>query len=367
VENASGDFGLRSIRAPFKKRDDPYAGLFIEEPRRIGGLIAALMGLALLPLGLAAAPTAELGDEGWIVFGALVAADFAAAYALLRPGSRIGFDGFLVLTCIGIAEVALLEWMAGGHGTPYHQLFLAPAVLPPSVHPPRRALGLLVLATVAMSLPLLYGGWNGEVAAEIVLQAAFIWMLALITMIVLNAVREQRLVLVSEGEAANRLARRDQLTGLGNRRAFDETLEREIARSRRSGSPITVLVLDLDRFKAINDRHGHLIGDRTLKAAAEAITETVRVPDDCFRWGGDEFAVLLPDTELAGAREVGERMQAAVRAHSPLPEEVAVEISFGAAELGAGQSADELLHEADGALLRAKRFGAETGSDAGLT
>jgi diguanylate cyclase (GGDEF)-like protein len=271
-----------------------------------------------------------------------------------------------VLTLFAIAEVALLEWLAGGHGTPYHQLYLAPAVLPPSVHPPRRALGLLAFATAAMCLPLAYEGWSGEAAAEIGLQAVFIWALALITMVVINAVREQRLVLLSEGETANRLARRDQLTGLGNRRAFDETLEREIARSRRSGGAISVLVLDMDGFKAINDRHGHLVGDQTLKAAAAAITETVRVPDDCFRWGGDEFAVLLPETALAGAREVGERLQAAVRSHSPVPGEIEVEISFGAAQLGEAQSADELLDEADRGLMQAKRSGSEAGSNAGL-
>jgi diguanylate cyclase (GGDEF)-like protein len=313
------------------------------------------------------APTSELGNEGWIVFAALVAANFAAAWALLRPGSQVGFHGFFVLTAFGIAEVAVLEWLAGGHDSPYHQLFLAPAVLPPSVHPPRRALALLGFATVAMCLPLVYDGWNGGVAAEIGLQAAFIWALALITMVVINAVREQRLVLLSEGEAANRLARRDQLTGLGNRRAFDETLEREIARSRRSGAPISVLVLDMDGFKPINDRHGHLAGDQVLKGAAAAITETVRVPDDCFRWGGDEFAVMLPDTRLEGAREVGERLRTAVRSHSPLPGDAGVEISFGAAELSAEQTADGLLEEADRELLRAKRSAGGTRANTGLT
>jgi diguanylate cyclase (GGDEF)-like protein len=353
VDQRAEDFSLRTIRRLFEPRDDPYAGVFLDEPRRIGGVLCLVLVALAAPLAAAAPPTEAIDDGGWFVLGGIEALNLIAAYLLLRPGSAVGFNGMLALTYFAIAQIAVVEWLAGGHQTPYHQLYLAPAVLPPSLHPPRRAFSILIATTGALFLPLAYDGWNGEQAADMALQAAFIWMLALITMVVMNAVREQRLGLLVEGEEANRLARSDALTGLGNRLAFNEALEREIARSRRTGAPVSILVLDLDGFKGINDRFGHPVGDQTLKAVATGMLSAVRVPDTCFRWGGDEFAVLLPETGREAGAEVGERLRGAIR--SPLPGGAPVGLTYGIAELADGQGAAELVAAADSRLLEAKR------------
>ena len=355
MDQPAATFGSETIRAVFRNRPDPYAGMDVEEGRRIGGLLCLVVAALIPVLSWASSPDERIGDAGWLIAAAVAAAYLLCAYVMLRPGARIGYDGMLVLNYVGIAQVALLVWLAGGAGTPYPLLFLAPGVLTPSVHPPRRALPLLGALTIAIFLPLAYDGWNGGQAAEMGLLALFIWMFGLMLMALTNAVRDQRLVLLSEGHAANRLARRDELTGLGNRRAFDETLERELARSRRSGAPISVALLDVDRFKSINDRFGHTTGDLALKTVAEALQSSVRLPDSAFRWGGDEFALILPDSGAVGAHEVGERIQVSLAGGSPLPDAEPIGLSMGIAELGEGQSADSLLAEADAVLYQQKR------------
>ena len=176
-------------------------------------------------------------------------------------------------------------------------------------------------------------------------------------MVVTNALREQRLGLISEGEAAQQLARSDALTGLGNRLAFDEVLEREAARSRRSGSPLSLVILDLDHFKQINDDHGHLAGDHVLMGVASGMRSAIRIPDSCFRWGGDEFALLLPETTRDEAEAVGERLRQAVRENTPLPGGGAARFTFGVAQLRAAEDPDQLVEAADAELVEAKRHG----------
>jgi diguanylate cyclase (GGDEF)-like protein len=140
----------------------------------------------------------------------------------------------------------------------------------------------------------------------------------------------------------------DPLTGLLNRRAFEERLERELARTRRSGEPCGLLLVDVDRFKELNDRFGHASGDDALTALARTLAGAVRAVDTVARIGGDEFAVLLAGTDAEGAREAADRLTA--RAGIP--------ISIGAATYGPdGQTADELSRAADAALYVAKRGG----------
>ena len=105
----------------------------------------------------------------------------------------------------------------------------------------------------------------------------------------------------------------DQVTGVNNHRYLQERLTQEVARSARSRSPLSVLMIDLDGFKAINDAHGHSDGDRVLRNVAAGLRLAVRANDIVARYGGDEFVVLMPDTDLAAARLVAERVVAGVR------------------------------------------------------
>jgi diguanylate cyclase (GGDEF)-like protein len=151
-----------------------------------------------------------------------------------------------------------------------------------------------------------------------------------------------------------RLSREDSLTGLANRRAWDETLEREFERACRQHSRLAVLLCDLDRLKDINDRFGHATGDRVLKAAADVLRERVRAGDLAARLGGDEFAVLCPETDIAAASALGEDLRTRLSASGGLESGVTVSIGIACREPG-DASATELVLRADDRLYRAKR------------
>jgi two-component system cell cycle response regulator len=165
-----------------------------------------------------------------------------------------------------------------------------------------------------------------------------------------------------EGRELSDLAlasRRDALTGLPNRRAFEEDLAREVARAARTGAPLSVIALDVDRFKAVNDAHGHAAGDAVLRAVAVRTGGAIRAGDLLARVGGEEFAILLPGADLARAAEAAERVRAALAA---VPVEAAgralpVTASFGCAALAPGEAPEALLARADGRLYEAKREG----------
>ena len=145
----------------------------------------------------------------------------------------------------------------------------------------------------------------------------------------------------------------DELTGLANRRRLDEKLQEEVQRSERTGHVFTLLLIDLDLFKQVNDRYGHQAGDDVLRHCAAALKQKVRVTDLVARYGGEEFCVLLPDTAPAGGRRVAETLRKAVK---DLPEPVPT-ISVGVAHWEPDISADELVRRADQALYRAKGSG----------
>jgi diguanylate cyclase (GGDEF)-like protein len=157
----------------------------------------------------------------------------------------------------------------------------------------------------------------------------------------------------------------DPLTGCLNRRGFDQALAREIARSSRAGSELALLALDIDHFKLINDTHGHLVGDEVLRAAGALLNQTSRAGDIVARTGGEEFAVLLPDTDAAGAFQFASRLCDIVRGHrfppaTPGGEAIRITTSIGAvagAPEPRGDFAALLSARADVALYVAKRSG----------
>jgi diguanylate cyclase (GGDEF)-like protein len=167
-----------------------------------------------------------------------------------------------------------------------------------------------------------------------------------------------------ENERLHRTVKRqaitDELTQLANRRRFTETLAVEIRRAERFGESVTLVLADLDDFKSINDRYGHQAGDEVLRRFAEILRENVRDFDLPVRYGGEEFAVLLPETPLDGGDQLARRLQTALL-RLRMPEiggdRPPVTASFGVASYPAAAGAEELLSAADGALYRAKAAG----------
>jgi diguanylate cyclase (GGDEF)-like protein/PAS domain S-box-containing protein len=162
--------------------------------------------------------------------------------------------------------------------------------------------------------------------------------------------------------ALEQLATRDGLTGLANRRCFDDTLHAEWARAMRQRQPLSLLMVDVDNFKAYNDANGHLGGDECLKRIATAVASEMRANDLVARYGGEEFAVILPNQSLKGAASVAERIRTRVE-QLQVPNRLApgqhVTVSIGAATALASpdNSASDLVATADAALYRAKHMG----------
>jgi len=149
----------------------------------------------------------------------------------------------------------------------------------------------------------------------------------------------------------------DPLTGLYNRRLFSETFEKELNRGRRYGSPLGLVVLDLHRFKEVNDKHGHPRGDEVLRTAAATLKKALRTSDSAFRIGGDEFALLLPQTDAEQALALSRRVETVfAELLQPLHLSVGVSMDHGVATYPQdGEQADQLIHVADERLYRLKQ------------
>lgn len=184
-------------------------------------------------------------------------------------------------------------------------------------------------------------------------------LMALLTAAILSATRAHRRALALT-EELHQLATTDGLTGLPNRRQLMFALETEVRRAGRSGRPLALALLDIDHFKSINDTHGHPAGDAVLVAVADVLREVTRGGDVLGRFGGEEFAVLMPETTLDQAQLAGERLRRAIqkrRMDFPGGGFGHVTVSTGVARLVGEEGLDHLIHRADVALYEAKAGG----------
>ena len=189
--------------------------------------------------------------------------------------------------------------------------------------------------------------WGMHVAALALVAAVVYWLRAQV----------EGLLARLHGQATT-----DALTGVGNRRSFDRALGDEIDTARSRQTPVALVIGDLDRFKVINDQHGHAIGDAVLRRVATVLQERVAPAGAVFRVGGEEFAILLPGVDEAAARAVAEAVRGDVEAHVERTERIKVTVSFGVTDLqpGPGSTDDAALSmyaAADQALYDAKRTG----------
>lgn len=341
------------MRELFAPRDDSYAGVDVANAARIGGAIwwlGCALSVALLPF----APPDRLGGFGWLIAAGVILLAAFLGLRIRRLAGAVSVNELLAHTYLGLAVVAVLVWLTGGTDSPWRHIGLFTLMFTVAVHPPRRVAVYLGVFCAAWLGPLAYD-WNQREALNMVTELV-VWLTGTgLLMYLMTVVRSQRLGLRKEGERARRQARVDPLTGLQNRRAFDEALAHELERARASAEPLSVVVGDLDGFKSINDRFGHLEGDRILKAVSGAITQAIRGPDAAYRWGGDEFALILPGTPCEGARLVSDRIRSAV-GHNATPDGEPIRLALGIGELGPeAYTAKSLLAEADGQLMDTKR------------
>jgi diguanylate cyclase (GGDEF)-like protein len=314
--------------------------------RRVGAiayLLTALAAVATLPV---VPPTALIGTAaGWAVAAAMVGGALAAAWWSWHT-KQILLGAVYAVDLGLLVGLGALGWLAGD-GDLYSALPVLVLVVVAAVFPARSVALAIAVAALAQMPALLAIGADAPSAFELLLHV-FTWTcLCSVTLVWTAGVRAQR-------RALRHHARIDPLTGLGNRRAFEETARAEVARSLRAGQTLSLLVGDLDDFKAVNDRYGHLAGDACLCAVADVVRDLTRQPDSCFRWGGDEFAILLPDADESHARAVAARLSNAVAALCHMPDGRPLSLAFGVAERGDEVEAGPLLARADADLLAVK-------------
>jgi diguanylate cyclase (GGDEF)-like protein len=335
---------------------DRYEGVDLLLTTRLAGalwLVGALYGVVLAPL---APPTALAGEAGWPLLGATALLATLTGLHLVRRRTPLRAGTLLAGAYAALLVVALLATLSGGVH-PYAELSLVVATQAAMVHPPGRAAGVLAAASALLAAPLVAGGVTAEHVVEVAGHLALLAGLSGMALAWAGRMRALRLEVVHQREQAVELARVDALTGLGNRRALDEALAAERNVVARTGRPLSLMVCDLDDFKAINDDAGHPEGDAALRCVAGVLRETLRHPDRCFRWGGDEFVALLADTPLEGATGVAARLRRTLPARCRRAGGRRLHVSVGVAELRPGETGADLLERADALLLAAKAQG----------
>ena len=313
-----------------------------EALRRVATEVAAVPGPEAI-FGLAAAEAARLlGADAAIVarFDAQGATVVGAVGGHSEAGERLPTEG----------PGALARVAATGRGHAINDYRALPAGSALREH----AVAHGYRASVAAPIPVAGRSWGAILATTkdrrgmpAAAEARLARFAGLIALAIANA--EARAHLVAQ-------AATDPLTGLANSRALFERIRDDLDRARRHQRPVSLVLMDLDRFKAVNDTYGHLVGDRVLMDLAGRLMRLARAEDTVARLGGDEFAWLLPEADVSAALGAAERARLAV-AGEPFPEAGGLQLSAGVAEADPVMSADDLLRAADEALYAAKRAG----------
>jgi diguanylate cyclase (GGDEF)-like protein len=344
---------FKALRGYFARREDPYAGGDLENAQRIGFLLFGLQSLLMALLWPLSPPTKHLGALGWVLAAALVGLGFASSYQMRRRRLP-SWTTLLWLSYGAVAALGLLQWLGGGVGAPYERAVFLPVFFVAAIQPPRKIAGFVGFTSLVLLAPLIYEGWDAQAAGAYAATIVILAGLSLGVNVPMSAIRAQRLAHARDEALAREEARIDSLTGLHNRRAFDEALHEEIKLAGRLEMPLAVAMVDIVDFKRINDEWSPAEGDRCLCEVAEAIRATLRDPDHCFRWGGDEFALILTATGAAGATSLADRLAEAVASSCHRPDDQPIRIRFATAEFREGMSSSELTEMAGLALTAAK-------------
>lgn len=321
---------------------------------RLGVWVSAVV------IAVIAVYTATTTDQPnrWVFWLVLGMAGVLTAVVALLPWRRLVAAGTALWVMVAwslslVPLIVLLAVLDGGADSPLVLLLVLPMVFAAMAYPPRAAVGVGV-AMVAGQLTVglsTVGTQPGDVIVETTI-------LVMVAVLGIRIARNHGRVLLRVSDLADRLdrlARVDELTGCLNRRGFGERLDEEIARAIRAGRPLALLHADLDHFKGVNDQFGHPAGDRLLAAVGDTLNNLARRSDVVARIGGEEFAVLLPDTTLADGREAAERLR---QATGEFENPAAITVSVGVSALPeTANTKSALITSADRALYAAKAQG----------
>lgn len=333
-------------------RSTPLSGgLDMRLATRVAAWLALAGAVVMLALAPFTPPTELIGDAGWGVL-AVIAAAWAVTSTVIWRRDDAGDGEIMVILGVGALSIVVVGALSGPFAGAL-DLATTLGILAGIVLPPRRALVPIGLGLLALGLPLVEDA-SGAAVAVFAGRATLLCGLSAASMAWTSRVVQLRTELADQRAQADRLARVDVLTGLGNRRALGEAVDVEREVTRRTRRPLSALVLDLDDFKFINDTAGHHEGDRLLQEVASVLRAELRRPDACFRWGGDEFVALLPDTGIVYAERAAVRVVDALHEHCRRPDGAPLAITVGCAQLRADESGDDLLARADAALFAAK-------------
>jgi diguanylate cyclase (GGDEF)-like protein len=274
----------------------------------------------------------------------------------LLPADVLGPAKFVIEGSVAITMATLLVALTGGVASPF--FFVFPLIVGGAALVVTSTITVVLAsgASLGYVLAVLAGSAGGALtpatAATVGVNLTALILLAYAAMVIAREQRRTR-------DAAIRLSTVDPLTGLFNRSFFFAAVGREIARCARSGRGFCLLMMDLDDLKAINDRLGHFQGDRILRGVGEVVSDGVRRIDTAARYGGDEFVVLLPETDPTGAFVLAEKIRLGVHAMAlDLPDVSHPSISIGVVSYpGDGRTTDELMISADNAMYASKRAG----------
>jgi diguanylate cyclase (GGDEF)-like protein len=330
-----------------------------EDPRDEGVLMNFTAGLMWFAAGIGGAlafllPGTPHSHFAWLVVLTALSFGWGALLLSLRfpkPGTCLELRALMTALLIGVVGIAL--WATGGTRS-----YLQPVLLFTGLHvayfyPPRLAWPLLTMFVAMYASPLLY---DAHAVGDAYPARVMLFTVVLAATYAIMRLLKRRLVAAEQRQRA--IAERDPLTGLANRRAFDSALAAAVEQRDQHGRSAALLLIDFDDFKAINDTHGHPVGDAVLQAVARACEPEVRGVDCLARIGGDEFAVVAPGAGAVGAERLAASLHAAIGAGATVPEvgvvAVAVTIAWATVPEDA-TDAEELFRIADRRLMERKR------------
>ena len=310
--------------------------------------------IVLLGVGISGSFAA---DQGAIfMLGAAAVASVVLLHEVVPAERRSGLVR-VVEVVVAIGLIGGLLVLTGFASSPFAMLFALVSVSAALASGPRAGLGAAALATVAFGVVLAIdpnlATYGAEDALRLSIGLGATWLLAFVA--IAYAGHQRRAM----AHAVN-LSRTDPLTGLYNRSQLFATLELEVSRTRRSDRGFCVLMIDLDGLKAINDSGGHLRGDEVLRSLARVIAGSIRTVDSAYRYGGDEFVVLLPETDIVGAFVVAEKVRAGAEELGMAMggPEALTSVSIGlVSHPEDGLGGEELMNAADRAMYQAKSLG----------